>query len=164
MSTERKAKPATDRSVPSGPRLMFKRRLRGVAVLAGCAAVLAVASGLSPTKWGYGTHRQLGLPACSMLVETGWPCPTCGLTTSVSALANGRVGLAVRANVFGLVIFVALITGVVSGAVEAVLGWDVLGKAARPGVWWFLIAAVGVCLGWVVNLIVGWWTGQLPIH
>ncbi len=164
MSTEPKTNPANKRSASSGPGLKLKRRLRGVAVLAGCVAVLVIARGLSPNKWGYGTHRQMGLPACSMLVQTGWPCPTCGLTTSVSAIADGKLLLGVRANVFGLVIFVALITGAISGALEAVLGWDVLAKAAGPGVWWFLIAAVGVLVGWAVNLTVGFLTGELPIH
>ena len=164
MSTECNVKPAINRSAGNRPALAFKRRLRGLAVFVGCVVVLAIARGLSPTDWGYGTHRQLGLSACSMLVETGWPCPTCGLTTSVSAFADGRLWLGIRANVFGLVIFVALILGTISGALEAFFGWDVLAKAARPGAWWFLIAAVGVFVGWVVNLIVGFSTGQLPIH
>ncbi len=164
MSTECNVKPAINRSAGKRIPLAFKRRLRGLAVFVGCVMVLAIARGLSPSKWGYGTHRQLGLPACSMLVETGWPCPTCGLTTSVSALADGRLWLGIRANTFGLVIFIALILGVISGAVEAFFGWDVLAKAARPGAWWFLIAAIGVFVSWVVNLIVGFSTGQLPIH
>lgn len=46
---------------------------------------------LSPDDRGFGTHEKLGLPPCGMMEYTGVPCPGCGVTTSVSLFANGRL-------------------------------------------------------------------------
>ncbi len=48
-----------------------------------------------------GTHRQLGLPPCNFLVQTGRPCPSCGLTTSFALLAHGDWQGSLRANWVG---------------------------------------------------------------
>lgn len=63
-----------------------------------CAAVLAtlalgvliIAWRLVPDPSGTGTHQQLGLPACGWLVASGYPCPTCGMTTAFAAAAHAR--------------------------------------------------------------------------
>ncbi|MGE5612468.1 MAG: DUF2752 domain-containing protein [Bacillota bacterium] len=66
-------------------------RLAALAVALGCLAVLATALILPPSPGGVGTHRGLGLDACSLLVRTGVPCPTCGMTTSFSYFVRGQV-------------------------------------------------------------------------
>ncbi len=48
-----------------------------------------------------GTHRQLGLPPCGWLAATGYPCPTCGMTTSFSAAAHAQPGASLHAQPFG---------------------------------------------------------------
>ncbi|MBN1845897.1 MAG: DUF2752 domain-containing protein, partial [Sedimentisphaerales bacterium] len=40
------------------------------------------------------THEQLGRPACGFLEHTGYPCPTCGMTTAFSYVLHGRILLA----------------------------------------------------------------------
>ncbi|MCF7958228.1 MAG: DUF2752 domain-containing protein [Phycisphaerae bacterium] len=55
-----------------------------------CAGVLAVAAKVSPNVSGMGTHRQLNLPACGFLERTGYPCITCGMTTSFSYMVRGQ--------------------------------------------------------------------------
>lgn len=71
--------------------------------------VIAVAAGLTPSSAGAGTHTQLGLPACGFLSRTGWPCPSCGLTTSFALAARGRFGDAAFVQPFGFLLFVSLL-------------------------------------------------------
>jgi hypothetical protein len=47
------------------------------------------------------THRQLGLPPCTFYLLTGYPCPSCGLTTSFSLLVRGDLINSLRANAVG---------------------------------------------------------------
>jgi hypothetical protein len=60
-----------------------------VAILAG--AVLFTAMSLAPDSAGVATHRQLGMPACGLLLSTGLPCMTCGMTTSFAHFAHGQL-------------------------------------------------------------------------
>jgi Protein of unknown function (DUF2752) len=83
---------------------VFTRATYLLFALAACA-VLAVASGLTPEAAGLGTHRQFGLPACGILGRTGWPCPSCGLTTSFALAARGRLADAALVQPFGLLLF-----------------------------------------------------------
>lgn len=71
--------------------------------------VLGLAAGLTPSASRLGTHTQLGLPACGFLTRTGWPCPSCGLTTSFALAARGRFGDAAFVQPFGFLLFVALL-------------------------------------------------------
>jgi len=138
-------------------------RLRG-AVLAGpCLLVLLLARQVAPRADGFGTHRDLGLPVCSVLAETGWPCPTCGLTTSVSAMAHGRFDRAVAAHPFGPVVFGAILLLAAAGGAEWVTGRDILGPF-KPRLWWALAAVAGVTAGWAVKLVVGALNGELPLR
>ncbi len=78
------------------------------AILAGFAiAVLVTAAMIRPDTSGMGTHRQLGLPACGWLATTGYPCPTCGMTTSFAAAANAEPIASVVAQPFGAVFALA---------------------------------------------------------
>ena len=47
------------------------------------------------------THTQLGLPPCNMVQLTGYPCPTCGMTTSFALLVRGDLPGSLRANWVG---------------------------------------------------------------
>jgi hypothetical protein len=64
---------------------------------------------LIPSDDGFGTHCQLGLPACGFLTVTGYPCPSCGLTTSFSHFVRGDWLDAIRTQPFGFVLFVTLL-------------------------------------------------------
>lgn len=59
---------------------------------------------LTPNPAGHGTHQKLGLPPCTIYYLTGRLCPSCGLTTSVSAILHGQFALAWRANPMGFLI------------------------------------------------------------
>jgi hypothetical protein len=47
------------------------------------------------------THRGLGLPACTFYEQTGYPCPSCGMTTSFALLVRGDVWHSLQANFAG---------------------------------------------------------------
>ena len=85
-------------------------------ILQACvAAVLLAAIGagmlMTPSPTGMGTHTGFGLPPCGMLVMTGRPCPTCGVTTSFVFAAHGRFGEALVNQPFGLVVFALAAAG-----------------------------------------------------
>jgi hypothetical protein len=70
------------------------------------------------------THTQLGLPPCNLVVLTGKPCPSCGMTTSFSLLMHGDVANSFRANWVGTLIalyWLALIPWAVASAVRGKL-------------------------------------------
>lgn len=112
--------------LPLGPECWRERRLAAGFALAGFA-VFAVAAVLDPydpsgLPRSHGTHRQLGLPACSLKMLTGFGCPSCGMTTTFSLLMHGDPVAAWHTNWAGCVI----------------AGLALLGTA------WFLAIAVGL--------------------
>jgi hypothetical protein len=79
----------------------------GYATIAALAAVtLGIARALTPAPAGFGTHEQLGLPPCAFLHWTGFPCPSCGLTTCFAYAAHGQFAAAFIVQPFGLLAFV----------------------------------------------------------
>lgn len=97
--------------------------LVGLAVV--FTAVLVTAVCLNPyqadgTAKTMETHRQLGLPKCSMVEMTGKPCPACGMTTSFSLLMHADVPGSLGANWVGTLLCGAL---VVVTPWAAVSGW-----------------------------------------
>jgi len=94
------------------------------------------------------------MPACSFLVKTGKPCPSCGLTTSMAAMAHGKLALAFRAQPFGMVLFVAAVAMAGVGLAEMICGRDVVG-ALRPSLWWPAVALAGMLAGWGIKILSG---------
>lgn len=64
-------------------------------------SLLVVPFFLTPAVSGFGTHTQLGLPPCWFRVWIGLPCPTCGLTTSLTHLLQGNLSAALQAHLLG---------------------------------------------------------------
>lgn len=96
-----------------GPR----RRLVAGAALFACASVaLAFAFALSPDPRGFGTHESLGLRPCLFTYWTGYPCPGCGLTTSIVCAVHGRFAESFAAHPAGLPITAVLVWIFVLGA------------------------------------------------
>jgi len=138
-------------------------RLRGLLVCAGCAAVLLAGFRVTPAGSGQGTHRQLGVPACSFLVKTGWPCPSCGVTTSFAAMVRGRIALAFKAQPFGVAIFGFLCLLLLVGAAELIWNRSILSEL-RPGLWWVWVALGSMMLGWGVKALSGYLRGEYPLR
>ena len=78
------------------------------------AGAIALGLSLQPSPTGTGTHTILGLPPCGMLLVTGKPCPTCGVTTSFVLAAHGRFSDALKNQPFGLVLFALVVAGLVA--------------------------------------------------
>ena len=66
------------------------RLAAGVITLA-CLGILALAAWLTPNPEGVGTHKQLGLDVCGFYERTGYPCPTCGMTTAFAHVLRGQL-------------------------------------------------------------------------
>lgn len=129
---------------PFAPRRSDNRILAGV-MLTGSVAVLSVAVWLRPDATGTGTHQQLGLPPCSLMNVTGIPCPTCGMTTSFSLAAHGRLWDAIVNQPAGG--FLAVVTA----AIAIVSAYSlVTGASLAPvGAWVWrprLVIAMGLVL------------------
>ncbi len=133
-------------------------------VLGGCVVVLGVAAGLAPSASGLGTHRQLGFPPCTFVVLTGYPCPTCGMTTAFAHTVRGQLGAALAAQPAGLILALAMaatagisLSVVVSGRV-----WQVNWYRVRPA--WITVIIIGLlAAGWASKIVVGMISGALPV-
>ena len=99
-------------------------------VALGLSTLLGASALAEPDPRGLGTHQRFGLPPCSFRVLLGWPCPTCGMTTSWAHLVRGELVGALRANAGG-----AILCG--------------LAIAATP--WLLISAGRGTWLGWTPN-------------
>ena len=86
----------------------FRRAFWPAVMMAGCLSLLIVAAGLNPSDAGTGTHTQLGMPGCSVLVSTGVPCATCGMTTAFAYAADGRILAAIITQPAGGIMAVAV--------------------------------------------------------
>ena len=138
-------------------------RLNGAIIAAPCLIMLAVAWSLEPCKSGFGTAGQLGIPACSMMVNTGWYCPSCGMTTSVAAAAQGDLSASVQAQPFGAVLTLAAVVLGIAGLAQAITARAAL-AALRVRWWWLIAGLIGMFAGWGVVLTVGAVSGTLPIR
>jgi Protein of unknown function (DUF2752) len=67
-------------------------------------SLLVVASRLDPSQSGVGTHQQLGLPPCTMLMLFGVRCPSCGMTTSWAYFSQGQFMASATVNLGGFLL------------------------------------------------------------
>ena len=99
---------------PAACRSQFGRRdrIQYLLLSGSAAALLMVARLLRPSPEGFGTHRQLGLPSCAFLSFTGFPCPSCGLTTSVAHAARLHFYESIVTQPFGLLVFISAVLSI----------------------------------------------------
>ncbi len=127
-------------------------RLGHLLILIAVLAFWGVGLYLTPDPSGHGTHQQLGLPPCAIYFLTGRPCPSCGLTTSVSATLHGNLALAWRANPFGILI-VAVSAGFLLNSLMALLGRRSLWLHSQLVTWLLLLALLGWGLHGLVRFL-----------
>lgn len=116
--------------------------------------VLVVAAMLQPDAEGYGTHTQLGMQPCASLAATGFPCPTCGMTTAFAHAADGNLVAAFATQPAGAALaLLAAIATLVSGY-GMLAGLPVHGVA--EAVWTprnLLIFGGGIILAWIYKIL-----------
>jgi len=133
---------------------------RGVAavVLLAAGAVLGLAMWLTPDPSGVGTHRQLGLPGCTMILASGYPCPTCGMTTAFSHAVRGRFIRSFHAQPAGFLLAVStfLVALAAGSTLVTTKTWALNWYRIRP--WWTTATIAGVVLlGWAYKIVVAKW-------
>lgn len=115
-----------------------------------------------PSSKGYGTHVQLGMESCGFLARHHYPCPGCGVTTSLAAMARGRLFAAFRANIFGATVFIVIMVAGGFGLFQACSGKNVFGRLKFR--WWYIGVILGLLLlSWAVKLVIGINCGEYPI-
>lgn len=141
---------------PLGPLLVVRHlrrpivgRLQAAAVVLGAGALLGLAAALKPDPSGHGTHTQLGLGPCGFLLSTGYPCPSCGMTTAFAFFAHGHVWAS----------FLAQPTGFVLAAATAIAGVLALGAMLSGrivSVNWYRVSPVRTAWGFAILFFGSW--------
>ena len=132
-------------------------------LLAGSIGALAIfivlALWIHPDPRGFGTHEQLGLPACRMIEWTGIPCPGCGVTTSVALFGHGRFLESLHNQPLGFLVGLAIPLAAVWTIASHFLGRDLARDMRILSVRTFVIALLAVILvPWIykIALVKGW--------
>ena len=114
---------------------------------------------IQPDPRGFGTHEQLGLPACRMMDWTGIPCPGCGVTTSVALFAHGHFLASLRNQPLGFLVAFAIPLSAVWTVASHALGRDLARDVALLRVKPFVLALFAVIvLPWIykIAMVKGW--------
>jgi hypothetical protein len=93
---------------------------------------------------------------CLMRAWLGWPCPGCGITTSLRALASGHFGASLEANPAGVAVAAVLVA---QGLVAARGLWLERAADSAPHAWLdrldrVLVGSLGAA--WAARLIGMW--------
>jgi len=109
------------------PRAGGAERFCWAVVLACVLSVLALAAWIEPSPRGVGTHEQIPffggrLQPCGFLLATGYPCPSCGYTTTFAHAMHGHLLKAATNQPFGFLVFLVTCLTVPASALGAVGG------------------------------------------
>lgn len=128
-----------------------------------CLGVLGIAVYLRPDPRGIGTHEQLFRGPCGMLLTTGYPCPTCGMTTAFAYAVRGQWVKAFWAQPVGLLLCLATAGLAVWAGSAAILGrWPRIALIERYPLALMIGFLVVFFAGWGFKLAVGIFTGVYP--
>lgn len=140
---------------PSLPRPRAATRVWALFWLLLTGGLLVIAAMLNPDPRGHGTHEQLGigkfkLAPCGMYLSTGYPCPTCGMTTAFSYTMHGNWVRAAAAQPSGFLLALAC------GVVAIACAWTLV--TGRNPLFWliFEITPYRLFAALVILLFGGW--------
>ena len=126
-----------------------------VFVAVGLMSVFAIAIWLKPydesgQPMRQEAHRQMGLPPCTFYVLTdGYPCPSCGMTTSFSLLMHGDVINSLKANAVGTLLALFWLF-----LIPWCIGSSIVGRPLL--VWSLEIALTKVVIGFLILMMLRW--------
>ncbi len=87
----------------TGLQLWVRASLIAIALM--LIGIFGIAIAIDPYKdgkvWLSETHRQLGLLPCTFKTVTGYPCPSCGMTSSFALAIRGDLWHSAEANFVG---------------------------------------------------------------
>lgn len=137
------------------PSLALGDRLRYLALIFFSSLTLLIARWLRPAPRGVGTHEQLGLPPCLFLHFTGFPCPSCGLTTSFAHAARLHFYQSFITQPFGLITFCLTLLSIPLALylIHCRIAWASLMHARGVNVLLYILLALYV-LSWIYKLLV----------
>jgi hypothetical protein len=142
---------------------VVRNRLCGGALLLSCCGVLALAAYLKPDPRGFGTHCQLGFGPCGVLIMTGYPCPTCGMTTAFAHAVRGHLLRAFLDQPAGLAMALGVMGGALVGAWTLARGrWPRIRLPFVTPYRVFFTLLVLLLASWAFKIVVGLATGALP--
>ncbi len=118
-------------------------------MLAGCVGVLAIAVYLKPDPRGVGTHEQLFPGPCGLLLTTGMPCPTCGMTTAFAHTVRGQWVKAFWVQPVGMLLCLAT-------AGLAVVAASTILRGRWPRIWLIERYPMSLLIGFLVLFFAGW--------
>jgi len=132
----------------------WRYRLVAAVVAGACVTLLSLAAWITPEPGGVGSHQQFHLPACGFYVRTGYPCPTCGMTTAFALAVRGRLLQAFATQPAGALAAIAtVLVGLTGGYVSLTgrrldrlttrINWTIVAVAAGATV---LAAWLWLCL------------------
>lgn len=140
-----------------------KARWWAALILLSCLAILGLAAWLTPDPRGYGTHEQFGFGKCGMLITTGLPCPTCGMTTAFAYVVRGRLIRAFLAQPAGLVMALATVACALGAVWVLVTGRTPPVRVPMITPYRLFFGLLVLLLGsWVFKIVVGLLDGTLP--
>lgn len=156
LTPEYPVRPFVEDTHPLGPMVAIVRldhpfwsRLYACGLLAATTAMVVVAFSLQPDADHMGTHQQLGLPPCGFVALTGYPCPTCGMTTAFAHAVRGQMIAALYAQPAGAVLALGTVLLLILSLVAAITG-------RRPSLNWYRINPVRLVWGGALILVLSW--------
>jgi hypothetical protein len=123
------------------------------------AIFVVLALFVHPDPRGFGTHEQLGLPACRMIDWTGIPCPGCGVTTSIALFTHGCFLESLHNQPLGFLVALAIPLCAAWAITGHLLGRDLARDLAvlplKPAI---IAIGVTIVLPWLykIALVKGW--------
>ncbi len=146
--------------------LWVRGALVGIAL--GLTALFAVAACLNPYQQDGSarrmeTHRRLGLPECTFKRMTGYPCPSCGMTTSFALTIRGDLIDGFQANSVGELLALFLLALIPWCVCSAVSRRMIFVRSIERVVMVIVLALLGLMmLRWVLFIALMYWTRSAP--
>jgi len=130
-----------------------------LALLAG--SVFAIAVILDPYRdgrvWMEETHRQLGLPPCTLRSLTSLPCASCGMSTSFALAVRGDFYHSVQANFAGTLLALFGMAFIPWSLASALKGRLLGIRSLERAVIWTTLGFMAIIFGrWGILLLLMW--------